>query len=87
MFRNWDFRGLFFGKTLGVKLPNAGYLICVAISCGSNQVLTGLRFRVFRRQIIAKTDKFKSITKAVVALHNYLMTKRTQNNEITITIN
>ena len=42
MFRNWDFRGLFFGKTLGVKLPNARYLVCVAISCGSNQVLTGL---------------------------------------------
>ena len=39
------------------------------------------RFRVFRRPIIAKTEKVKSITKAVVALHNYLMKKRIQNNE------
>ena len=39
------------------------------------------RFRVFRRAIIAKIEKVKSITKAVVALHNYLMKKRAQNNE------
>ena len=39
------------------------------------------RFRVFRRPIIAKTEKIKSITKAVVALQNYLMKKRTQNND------
>ena len=39
------------------------------------------RFKVFCRPIIAKTEKVKSITKAVVALHNYLMKKRTQNNE------
>ena len=36
------FGDFFFGKTLGVKLPSAQYLVCVAISCGSNQVLTGL---------------------------------------------
>ena len=39
------------------------------------------RFRVFHRPLIAKTEKVKSITKAVVALHNYVMKKRTQNNE------
>ena len=39
------------------------------------------RFRVFRRPIIAKTEKVKSITKAVVALHNYLMKRRIQNYE------
>ena len=39
------------------------------------------RVRVFRRPIIAKTEKVKSITKAVVALHKYLMKKCPQNNE------
>ena len=39
------------------------------------------RFRVFRRPIIAKTEKVKSITKAVAALHNYLMKRRIQNYE------
>ena len=39
------------------------------------------RFRVFRRPIIAKTKKVKSISKAVVALPNYLMKKRIQNNK------
>ena len=43
--------------------------------------ITTSRFRVCRRPLIAKTEKVKSITKAVVALHNYLMKKRTQNNE------
>ena len=31
------------------------------------------RFRVFRRPIIAKVEKVVAITKAVVALHNYLI--------------
>ena len=31
------------------------------------------RFRIFRRPIIAKVEKVVSITKAVVALHNYLI--------------
>ena len=38
------------------------------------------RFRIFRRPIIAKTDKVIIITKAVVALHNYLMKKCTNVN-------
>ena len=32
------------------------------------------RFRVFRKPIIAKVDTVIKITKAVVALHNYLTT-------------
>ena len=43
--------------------------------------ITTSRFRVFWRPIIATTEKVKSITKAVVALHNYLTKKRTKNNE------
>ena len=39
------------------------------------------RVRVFCRPIIAKIEKVKSITKAVVALHTYLLKKRIQNNE------
>ena len=39
------------------------------------------RFRVFRRPIIAKTQKVIIITKAVVALHNYLMKKCTSSDE------
>ena len=35
------------------------------------------RFRIFRRPIIAKTEKVILVTKAVVALHNYLMKKST----------
>ena len=40
------------------------------------------RFRIFRRPIIAKTEKVILITKAVVALHNFLMKKCTnqENN-------
>ena len=38
------------------------------------------RFRVFRRPIIAKVGKAILITKAVVALHNYLMRKHSQGN-------
>ena len=39
------------------------------------------RFRVFCRPIIGKTEKVKSIPKAVVALHNYLLKKHIQNTE------
>ena len=38
------------------------------------------RFRIFRRPIIAKVGKAVLITKAVVALHNFLMSKHSQNN-------
>ena len=34
------------------------------------------RFRIFRRPIIAKVETVVEITKAVVALHNYLMSNR-----------
>jgi len=34
------------------------------------------RFRIFRRPIIAKVSTVKQITKAVVALHNFLMATR-----------
>ena len=33
----------------------------------------GSRFRIFYRPIVAKVETGKTITKAVVALHNYLM--------------
>ena len=39
------------------------------------------RFRVFYRPIIASADKVKEITKAVVALHNFLMTENELNNQ------
>ena len=39
------------------------------------------RFRVLRRPTIAKTVTIKLISKAAVALHDYLIKKRTQNNE------
>lgn len=35
--------------------------------------IAAARFRIFRRPIIAKVDNVVAITKAVVALHNYLM--------------
>lgn len=38
------------------------------------------RFRVFRRPIIGQVEKVVVITKAVVALHNYLMSPATENN-------
>ena len=38
------------------------------------------RFRIFRRQIIAKFDTVTQITKAVVALHNFLMAQRSQDD-------
>lgn len=38
------------------------------------------RFRVFRRPIIACKRKVVSITKAIVALHNFLMTHNEQSN-------
>ena len=42
VFRNWDFRGLSFGKALGVKVASARNFAFVAVSCGSYQTLTGL---------------------------------------------
>ena len=39
------------------------------------------RFRVFHRPIIASVGKVKEITKAVVALHNFLMTENELNNQ------
>ena len=38
------------------------------------------RFRIFRRPIIANVNKVTSITKAIVAMHNFLMKKRSKNN-------
>ena len=39
------------------------------------------RFRVFHRPISASVGKVKEITKAVVALHNFLMTENELNNQ------
>ena len=39
------------------------------------------RFRVFLKPIIAKVEKVKVITKSVVALHNFLMTKNEAANQ------
>ena len=39
------------------------------------------RFRIFRRPIIANTEKVILITKSVVALHNFLMKKRARQSE------
>ena len=38
------------------------------------------RFRIFRRPIIAQVDTFIAVTKAVVALHNFLMFGRSFEN-------
>ena len=38
------------------------------------------RFRIFRRPIIANVNKVTAITKSIVALHNFLMKKRSKNN-------
>ena len=38
------------------------------------------RFRKFRRPIITNLDKVILITQAIVALHNFLMKKRSANN-------
>ncbi|XP_065665346.1 uncharacterized protein LOC136086784 [Hydra vulgaris] len=38
------------------------------------------RFRIFRRPIIANLEKVILITQAIVALHNFLMKKRSANN-------
>ena len=37
------------------------------------------RFRIFHRPIVASVEKVQAITKAVVALHNYLMRKNSLN--------
>ena len=39
------------------------------------------RFRIFRRPIIANTEKVILITKSVVALHNFLMKKCSSQSE------
>ena len=43
--------------------------------------ISARRFRVFYRPIIASVDKIKEKTKAVVALHNFLMTENELNNK------
>ena len=42
--------------------------------------ISSTRFRIFRRPIVARVDVVTDITKAVVALHNYLMVENEQNN-------
>ena len=39
------------------------------------------RFRIFHKPIIASVDKVKEITKAVVTLHNFLMTENELDNQ------
>ncbi len=59
---------------LGVKERIANYRISRARRQVENVFgICASRFRVFRRPIIAQVDTVVSITKAVVALHNYLM--------------
>lgn len=38
------------------------------------------RFRIFHRPIVAEVSKVKQITKAVVALHNFLTTENHRDN-------
>ena len=59
---------------LGVEERIANYRISRARRQVENVFgICASRFRVFRRPIIAQVDTVVSITKAVVALHNYLM--------------
>ena len=41
--------------------------------------IAATRFRIFRRPIIANVEKVKVLTKAVVALHNFLMSHNSAN--------
>ena len=41
--------------------------------------IAATRFRIFRRLIIPNVEKVKVITKAVVALHNFLMSHNSSN--------
>ena len=45
--------------------------------------IAAARFKVFRRPIIAKVESVRSITKAVVALHNFLMISQNDYGECT----
>ena len=41
--------------------------------------IAATRFRIFRRPIVAKVEKVKVLTKVVVALHNFLMSRNSAN--------
>ena len=51
-----------------------------------NPPITNYLILVFRRIIIAKKQKVILITKAVVALHNYLIKKCNTNNYLTLVV-
>ena len=60
-------------KCLNLKEIIANYRICRARRIIENTFgILAARFRVFRRQIISKEETNESITKACVALHNYI---------------
>ena len=67
-------------KTLDMRQIIANYHICRAIRIIENSFgILASRFRIFRRPIIAQVETVESITKACVALHNYLMKRSTSD--------
>ena len=72
-----------YAKTsLGEKQRVANYQISRARRQIENVFgICASRFRIFRRPIIGNADTVTYITKAVVAIHNYLMAGRTFGND------
>ena len=67
-------------KTLDMRQIIANYRICHARRIIENSFgILASRFRIFRRPIIAQVETVESITKACVALHNYLMKRSTSD--------
>ena len=65
-------------ETLGPKERIFNYRLCRARRIIENTFgIATTRFRIFQRPIIAKVENVVAITKAVVALHNFLMKENT----------